>query len=230
MLGSFPRPLNAAVIGASGGIGAAFCTHLEAHGAALHRFSRSEGSIDITDEASIAAAADSITEPLHLVIVASGFLSHETLQPEKALRDLSMAAMQEVFAVNAFGPALVAKHFIPKLARDEKAVFAALSAKVGSISDNALGGWYSYRASKAALNMLLKNTAIETARRHKHAAVIGLHPGTVATSLSGPFSGNVSHDIFTPEDATARMLSVIDGITPAQSGGLFSYDGKEIDP
>lgn len=230
MLDSFPQTLNAAIIGASGGIGSAFIEHLGPRCTNLFTFSRSDGSIDITDESSVKAAADSITAPLHLVIVASGLLSHDSLKPEKALRDLSMDAMQEVFTINAFGPALVMKHFIPKLAREEKAVFAALSAKVGSISDNALGGWHAYRASKAALNMLIKNAAIETARKYKQASVIGLHPGTVQTTLSNPFSSNVSHDIFTPKDATARMLDVMNNATPDMSGGLYAYDGKEIKP
>lgn len=228
MLDSFPQNLNAAIIGASGGIGSAFAEHLKPRCANLYTLSRAD--MNIADEKSIAAAAEKIKAPLHLIIVATGVLHTDTFGPEKSLRDLGMDNMRKVFEINTFGPALLLKHFLPKIPKDEKSVFAALSAKVGSISDNGIGGWHSYRASKAALNMMIKGAAIETARRYKMASIIGLHPGTVATNLSAPFRGNVQHDIFTPAQSASMMLDVINEITPEQSGRLFAYDGKEIAP
>ena len=137
--------------------------------------------------------------------------------------------MQRSFAVNAIGPALAAKHFLPLLAEDRKSVFAALSARVGSISDNSLGGWHAYRASKAALNMILRNLAIELARRHDKAICVGLHPGTVDTGLSSPFQGSVPPGrLFSPAEAAGHLLKVVDGLSPADSGGHFAWDGRRI--
>ena len=202
-MNSFNQPVNAAVIGASGGIGGAFVDALAAspNVARVAAFSRARRSfadpkitahgIDLEDEASIEAAARAAEEiggRYHLVIVATGILHGPGgLQPEKTWRALDAAAMDRVFRLNTVGPALVAKHFLPLLAKDDKAVFAALSARVGSIGDNSLGGWHAYRASKAALNMLLKNFAIELARRNAGALCVGLHPGTVDTGPSSTF-------------------------------------------
>ena len=189
ILSNFKQPINAVVVGASGGIGSAFVTHLKNQNniAQVYEFSRSGNGFDLTNEESIKSAADKIIDrTIHIIIIATGYLG---LAPEKSLKDLSLSSCQDIFTVNSFGPAMVMKYFAPKMVRDERAVMAALSARVGSISDNHLGGWYAYRASKAALNMFIKTTAIEMARTHKHASVIGLHPGTVDTNLSKPFQG-----------------------------------------
>ena len=230
----------AVVIGASGGIGRALTRQIVATGrfGAVHALSRSgddaplgaiDGRIDLEDEASIAAAAARLETAPRLVIVASGRLHGRGLTPEKALRMLDPAAMHQAFAVNTIGPALVAKHFTPLFQREGRSVFAALSARVGSISDNRLGGWHSYRASKAALNMLIATIAIELARTRPAALCVGLHPGTVDTGLSKPFQGGVPGErLFTAAHSAAALLQVIDGLTPPDSGGLFAWDGARI--
>ena len=233
-LPSLKSPFSAAIIGASGGIGAAFKKHLEDAGQVtqVYGFSRASG-FDLRDEESIRAAANEIQESggVDLVIVATGLLHDGALQPEKALRDFDAQNFQDVFAVNTTGPAMVMKHFLPLLPKDRKGVFAALSARVGSISDNYLGGWAAYRASKTALNMVIKNAAIETARRYKEAVIVGLHPGTVDTNLSAPFQRNVSGaKLLAPENSTAQMLRVLDGLTPQDSGKVFDYNGEEVLP
>ncbi|HEX8387840.1 MAG TPA: SDR family NAD(P)-dependent oxidoreductase, partial [Sphingomonas sp.] len=150
---------------------------------------------------------------------------------EKAMRDLDADWLQRNFLVNAVGPALVAKHFLPLLPRARRAVFAALSARVGSISDNNLGGWYGYRASKAALNQLIRTLAIEERRRNPQAVVVALHPGTVDTDLSRPFQGNVQPGrLFAPDRAAVQLLDVLDGLKPVDSGRLFDWEGKQITP
>lgn len=228
---------RAVVIGTSGGIGSALVERLSARGSLVHGLSRAAISpadrIELADEASIAAAAARIGRdgPVDLVLVASGLLHGEGLEPEKSLRDLSPEAFARAFAVNATGPVLVAKHFLPLLPRRGRAAFAALSARVGSITDNRLGGWYSYRASKAALNMLIKTLAIELARTRPEAVCVGLHPGTVATGLSKPFQKGVNADkLFTPAYSANQLLGVLDRLTPAESGGLFAWDGEAIAP
>ncbi len=233
---SFDAPFDAVVIGASGGIGAAVCSLLQESKRVGHilALSRSDpaNNIDLADEASIAAAAGRAAQlpNLRLVFVATGLLHDgDDLQPEKALRALDPAAMARNFAVNAIGPALVLKHFAPLLPRQGKAVFAAISARVGSISDNRLGGWYSYRASKAALNMLLRTAAIELGRTRKELVVLGLHPGTVDTGLSKPFQSNVSEGkLFTPEQSARYLLEVIDGVTPEHSGRVLAWDAQTV--
>ncbi len=229
------------VVGASGGIGAALVTALREHdsGAQIFAASRSGAHVagaealqlDSTNEDSIAAAAAAIGAPLDAVIVATGTLHSANYQPEKSWRELNGAALGDVFAINAIGPALVAKHFLPLLAKDQRAVFAALSARVGSISDNRLGGWYAYRASKAALNMLLKSLAIELARRNRNGIVLGLHPGTVDTQLSAPFQRGVPEGkLFTPAYSAARLLTLIHRATPEHSGQCLAWDGQLIEP
>lgn len=162
-------------------------------------------------------------------MVATGFLYDEHVSPEKTIRDINMDHFREVFSVNTYGPALLAKYFLPRHQRDRKSVFACLSARVGSISDNRLGGWFAYRASKAALNMILKNAAIEMARRSKKACIIGLHPGTVDTTLSKPFQRQVQEGkLFTPEYSSVCLLKVINDVEPEQSGKVFAWDGKEV--
>jgi NAD(P)-dependent dehydrogenase (short-subunit alcohol dehydrogenase family) len=244
-LSSFAADMNVAVIGASGGIGRALTTGLAGSDsvARIIATSRSgavpEGAkvepqrLDLEDEATIARAAEAASaggRSLDLVIVASGILyAGDGLRPEKTWRALERATLERVHRINTVGPALVAKHFLPLLARDGKSVFAALSARVGSISDNRLGGWHAYRASKAALNMLLRNFAIELARRNPRAICVGLHPGTVDTRLSAPFQANVPDDrLFTPAFAAARLLQVIDRLGAGDSGGVFAWDGALI--
>ncbi len=226
---------SAVVIGASGGIGGAIADALEASGrhAQVHRLSRSAGAelaIDLEDEASIAAQAARVglgPAPT-LVVVASGVLHHRE-KPERTYKALSPDHLLRDYRVNAVGPALVAKHFLPLMPRDRRVVFTALSARVGSISDNRLGGWHSYRASKAALNMILQNLAIELARSHPLAVVAGLHPGTVDTALSAPFQQGVTPEkLFDPAFSAQRLLAVLDRLTPADSGGVFAWDGARI--
>jgi len=227
---------SAVIIGARGGIGSALANALEkdknyAQILRLHR--ESSPPLDILDEASIAAAATSLSAthpPISLVIVAIGLLHSEQKGPEKSLRELEPNWMIENFRINAVGPALVAKHFLPIMAKQGPICFAALSARVGSISDNRLGGWHSYRASKSALNMLIRNIAIEWQRKNPQSVVVGLHPGTVETSLSAPFKGNPAHERFTPSRAAGNMLSVLHGLKPEQSGQIFAYDGSLVEP
>ena len=226
--------MRAVVIGSSGGIGAALVDALREEDADVHAFARSftgGGRLDLTDEASIAAAAAQVSPGVDLVFVATGLLHDGERGPEKAWRDLDGEWLRRNFLVNAIGPALVAKHFLPLLPRDRRGVFAALSARVGSISDNKLGGWYGYRASKAALNQLIRTLAVEERRRNPSGIVVALHPGTVDTGLSKPFQGNVQPGrLFAPDRAAVQLLDVIDGLKPVDSGKLFDWEGKEVSP
>ncbi|MGB5163719.1 MAG: SDR family NAD(P)-dependent oxidoreductase [Woeseiaceae bacterium] len=245
LLPSLTPGSNVAVIGASGGIGRAFTELLGADSAVakVHAFARSPVSfdsgvvassvLDFADEASVRQAAETATQdgPLDLVIVATGILHRDPdIRPEKTMRELDSAALAEVFAVNTIGPALVAKHFLPTLRRGAKTVFAALSARVGSITDNRLGGWASYRMSKAALNMMLRTMAIEQARLRPDSILVALHPGTVDTGLSAPFQTRVPDGkLFTPHYSASRLLEVLDQLQAADSGGFFAYDGSRIE-
>lgn len=227
---------RAVVVGASGGIGAALADKLEESGTDVQRLSRSAqgaGYLDLEDEQTIAEAAQRIGEsgPVDLVLVATGLLHGERAGPEKDWRQLDPEMLARNFAINATGPALVAKHFLPLLPDEGRAGFAALAARVGSIGDNRLGGWYSYRASKAALVMLMRTFSVELARKKPDAFCVALHPGTVDTSLSEPFQRNVpAGKLFTPKFSATRLLDVLGGIGPEQSGRQFAWDGKEILP
>ncbi len=239
-----PSPLRAAVFGATGGIGRALCALLAADPqfGAIHAGARRSQdkhgdklapfTFDLKDETTIQNAAAEIgaSGPLDLVIVATGLLHDgDQMQPEKTWRDFSPEAFAQAFAINATGPALIAKHFLPLLARDRRSVFASLSARVGSIEDNRLGGWASYRASKAALHQIVRTCAIELARRNPSAVCVTLHPGTVDTDLSRPFQrGIATEKIFAPAVSARRLLHVIAGLTPAHSGQAFAWDGSRI--
>lgn len=226
---SLPEGFRALVIGASGGIGSAFVDALRADPRcggvdALHR--RSIPPIDFADEDSIAAAAQAFADRrFHLVINAAGVLHRDGFMPEKKLADVNQAQLAATFQANTFGPALLIRHFAPRLDR-QRGVMAMLSAKVGSIGDNRLGGWLSYRASKAALNMVVKTAAIELARTAPNAVLVALHPGTVDTALSAPFRG--AQIGRSPALAAAQMLAVLDGLTPADSGAFVAYDGERL--
>ena len=241
---NFENDLRCIVVGSSGGIGAALVEQLvnspqvaSVHG--LSRTGRSHPStkvanlsFDFTDEDSLIAAAQTLQEvgPFDLILIATGLLQGEGISPEKNLRALSHESLAKSYEVNVIGPAMSAKYLAPLLRRDKKAVFAALSARVGSISDNRLGGWYAYRASKAALNMILKTLALETQRRFKNQLIIGLHPGTVDTALSKPFQGNVPEGkLFTPAFSAEQLLGVIDKLSEKDSGFLFDWAGEKIE-
>lgn len=220
--------MTAAVIGATGGIGAALADALGSTGRPPIRLGRSTSpALDLLDEASIAASAAFCGPGLRLVIDATGFLHGGGFEPEKTFRQLDPAHLAHSFAVNATGPALLMKHFLPLLARDGRAVFATLSARVGSISDNQLGGWYAYRAAKAALNQLVHTAAIELARTRRGALCVALHPGTVDTALSEPFAKS-GLDLQTPAQSAAKLLAVIDSLTPEQNGLLLDHNGLRI--
>ncbi len=234
-----------AVFGSSGAIGRAL-TNQAAQlypGATLYAFSRqpqcfsSPGiqahTIDYGSEQAIATAINLASEtfPLGMVIVANGILHDDHTAPEKCLRDLSADSFHHTLSINTVLPAIIAKYALPKLDKKSPSLFAALSARVGSISDNQLGGWYSYRVSKAALNMLIKTAAIETARRNQQAIVVGLHPGTVDSYLSRPFQKNVPKGkLFTPAYAAEKLLAVCARLTPDDSGKCFAWDGQEVAP
>ena len=228
---SLPDGYRALVIGHTGAIGSALLHNLQADprcALALGVGRRSDPAIDLTDEASVARAAAQLRAqgPFHCIIHAAGVLHTPQFQPEKRLAQLNYAQLEATFRANTFGPALVLAHFAPLLARHERSVLAMLSAKVGSIGDNRLGGWYSYRASKAALNMLLKTAAIEVARSHPRATLVALHPGTVDSALSAPFNGAAIGR--SPMDAAADLLRVLDSLRPEDTGSFYAYSGERL--
>ncbi|WP_426019883.1 SDR family NAD(P)-dependent oxidoreductase [Brevundimonas sp. DWR2-3-1b1] len=231
---------SAVVIGATGGIGRAMVERIVSGGAfeTVWAVSRSGADVagaqglaaDLENEASLASAAEQIGQGAAptLIVLATGVL-HDGFQPERSLRQLDADHMLRDYRINAIGPALAAKHLLPLMPRDRRAVFAALSARVGSIGDNRLGGWHAYRASKAALNMILRNLAIEMGRSHPQAVIAGLHPGTVDTGLSAPFQKGVAEGrLFTADHSAERLLAVLSDLTPADSGGVFAWDGARI--
>lgn len=224
--------MKALVIGSSGGIGRAMTNRLRGDDRFenVATLSRSADGLDITDEASVAAAAHRMSQmhgTFDLIINATGALTIDGVGPEKTIRAIDPDAMMRQFLVNAVGPALLLKHFHALLPRHSRSVFASLSARVGSIGDNRLGGWISYRAAKAAQNQIIKTAAIEIARTHPGAIVVALHPGTVATELSKTFTHG--HQIMTPEVAAEKLLGVIEGLGPAQTGRFFSYDRSPVE-
>jgi NAD(P)-dependent dehydrogenase (short-subunit alcohol dehydrogenase family) len=224
---------TAIIVGANGGIGAALAAELAQRGEVFALSRSSKPAIQLLDESSISGAASELAQSgvsPRLIVVATGVLHKDSKGPEKALRELDPEWMIESYRLNAIGPALIAKHFLPLMPRQGRICFAVLSARVGSISDNNLGGWHSYRASKAALNMLVRNISLEWQRKNPQAIIVGLHPGTVETPLSGPFKGNPAHERFAPDKAAGQLLDVLDALNPEQSGQLFAYDGAVIAP
>lgn len=223
----------AVVVGAGGGIGSALFTALQADprfGQVLGLGRHSEPPLNLLDEASIARAAEHIGQqprPLRLVLDATGFLHGPGISPEKSWRELDPAHLAQAFALNAIGPALLMKHLLPRLAPNGPAMFATLSAKVGSIGDNHLGGWYAYRASKAALNQLVRTAAIELRRRAPQALCVAVHPGTVDTGLSAPFAKR-GLNVQAPAEAAARLLAGLQRLGLEANGGFFDPDGQPL--
>lgn len=231
-LASFPRNGVAVVFGASGGIGGALFDAIRSPGSFGHVVPFSRGTsppADLLDEASIERAVAFAADKgdLRLVIDATGFLHDDSQGPEKSWRELDPVRLTRSFALNAIGPALIMKHVLPRLPRSGKSVFATLSARVGSIGDNRLGGWYSYRASKAALNQLVRTAAVELARRSSQALCVALHPGTVATTLSAPFAAT-GLEVHPPQAAARHLLTVVDQLAADANGGFFDWRGQPV--
>lgn len=223
---------RALVLGASGGIGSAFTAALrtDLRCAAVEEVSRSRDGFDITDEASVAAAAVRFSEAelrFDLILCATGALVIDGKGPEKTIKAINAGAMAAQFSLNAIGPALALKHFSPLLASEGKSVFATLSARVGSIGDNRLGGWISYRSAKAALNQITRTAAIEIARQRPASIVVAMHPGSVDTGFSGGFAKG--HERISAGESVSMMLSALDRLQTSQSGGFFAYDGQPIE-
>ena len=216
---------KALVLGATGGIGQAIVADLTAQGVDVTGLSRADG-LDVTDPAAVDRVLGAEEGPFDLVFVAIGVLAPPGGAPEKALSAIDADAMAQVLAVNAIGPALILQHAARLLPKDRRGVVAVLSARVGSIGDNRIGGWYTYRASKAALNQIVHGAAIELGRSHKQSVCVALHPGTVATPFTADYAGR--HKTVPAEEAAANLLAVIDGLTPDQTGGFFDYAGKTI--
>jgi NAD(P)-dependent dehydrogenase (short-subunit alcohol dehydrogenase family) len=246
---TIPEGLHIVVVGASGGIGQALIDQLlrDVGVAKVYGLSRKNYQpklltssdspsaiyehlvVDYEDEATIEYAAGQLTQPIDRVIVATGFLHDESIRPEKTFKQVTSDKLLHNMLVNVVGPSLIAKHFLPALRSDRKTVFAALSARVGSISDNQLGGWYSYRASKAALNMMIKTFSVELKRVQPQTVIVGLHPGTVDTGLSKPFQRNVApNKLFAREHSAGCLLNVIEKLTLDDSGYCFAWDGQRI--
>lgn len=217
---------RALVIGASGGIGRALSEAFASQGWQVTGLSRSANGLDVTREASISEHLGALEGTFQRIVIATGALEIDRHAPEKALKHLSAAGMAAQFALNTIGPALVMKHAVRLLPREEASVLAALSARVGSIGDNRAGGWHSYRASKAALNQIMRGAAIELARSHRQAVCVALHPGTVATPFTEKYLGR--HPAVPPGEAAVNLLSVMDGLRPEQSGLFFDWAGKSV--
>lgn len=214
------------ILGASGGIGSAVAQACAARGDHVTKLSRATDGFDITDEKSVAEHLRALPGPFNLVFVATGALEINGCEPEKTIRSIRAAAMLDQFALNAVGPALVLSHAARLLPRDTPSVFAVLSARVGSIGDNRLGGWISYRSAKAAVNQIVRTTSIELARTHPKAAIVALHPGTVQTAFTEKYLGR--HPSVPADEAAQNLLNVIDGLSAKDSGSFHDWAGKEV--
>jgi len=226
---SLPEGYASIVIGASGGIGSAIAEAIrhDPRAGEIVGLSRSDDGLEVEKEWTVKAHAANLAErTFHLMVCATGALTIDGHGPEKAIRQIDHDVMAKQFSTNAIGPAIVLKHFIPLLPRKERSLFVVLSARVGSIGDNRLGGWISYRSAKAALNQIVKTTSIELSRTKPHAILVAIHPGTIATTLTEPFSSG--HERRTPDGASRLILQTMDGLTAAQNGGFFAYDGSAI--
>ena len=218
---------NVLLIGHSGGIGSALQSALWNRGTSVTALSRSTDGLDITSEDSVIDACAALEpQSFDAVIIASGALDINGAQPEKSLSQLTPEAMIDQFKVNTIGPALVLKHTRRVLVKDRRSLVVALSARVGSIGDNRLGGWYSYRSAKAALNQIIRSSAIELARTHPQAVCIALHPGTVRTNFTRKYLGR--HPAVDPQEAAANLLQLLGGLTAGDSGQFFDWSGKNI--
>ncbi len=217
---------NALIIGASGGIGRALSAQLQVQGVEVARLSRSVDGFDLSVPDKAEQILEALPGPFDAVIVATGALEIDGATPEKSMRAVSAHAMMDQFALNAVGPALVLKQAYRLLPRDRRSVIAVLSARVGSIADNRLGGWVSYRAAKAAVNQIVHTAAIELARTHKQAICVALHPGTVKTAFTQKYLGR--HPAVEPEAAAQNLLAVIAGLSPADTGGFYDWAGKRV--
>lgn len=218
--------MRALVFGASGGIGSAICAQLQGDGWDVTRLSRSVDGFDVGNPASVDRVLDQLTGPFDLIFVALGILAPLWGTPEKNLSAIKSDDMARVFSVNTIGPALILRHAARLLPKDGRGVVAVLSARVGSIGDNEIGGWYSYRASKAALNQIVHGAAIELSRSHKQSVCVALHPGTVETPFTASYAGR--HPTVPAQEAAQNLLSVLDGLDPTQTGGFYDYAGQEI--
>lgn len=234
------QPITACLFGASGGIGGALldrlvadpsigCIHAGARTPLAPRAKVQPFPFALDDEASLAQAAQIIKggDAPRLILIATGILHEGSIRPEKSWRMQQADHYARMFAINATGPALIGKHMLPLLPRSGRAVFAVLSARVGSIEDNRLGGWHAYRASKAALNQIVRTFSTELARHNPDALAVTLHPGTVETALSAPFRSGAPR-LFTPDQSAGHLLKVLSGLSPKDSGGLFAWDGQRI--
>jgi NAD(P)-dependent dehydrogenase (short-subunit alcohol dehydrogenase family) len=216
---------RALVIGASGGIGGALATELAARGQMVTRVSRRDQGIDITDQNSVDLVLGALDPPFTTVIVATGILAAEGQHPEKSLIEIDGPSMLATLAANTLGPALILRHLPRLLPREGRSVTAVLTARVGSIGDNHLGGWYSYRASKAAANQIVRTASIEIARKRPEAVVVAMHPGTVDTQFTSAYPG---HRKTAPQAAARQVIDVIWGLAPGDNGGFFDYSGAQV--
>lgn len=217
--------MRSLVLGASGGIGGAMVAALRARGEVVGLSRRADG-LEVTQEASVAQALGALEGPFDLILVATGALVIDGSGPEKSLKAVTAAALAAQFAVNAIGPALMMKHALRLMPRDRVAKLAVLSARVGSIGDNGLGGWYGYRAAKAALNQLVRTASVEATRTHPQSVLVALHPGTVATALAP--AQRAGHPAVPPAEAAAHLLAVLDRLGPADTGGFFDWRGEVV--
>jgi NAD(P)-dependent dehydrogenase (short-subunit alcohol dehydrogenase family) len=218
--------MRALILGSSGGIGSAVVRQLRTQGADVIELSRRGNGLDLTDQQSVERAAASLQGEFDLIFNATGALQIDGHRPEKTLNAIDAEAMSKQFALNAIGVALALRYFSPALRSKERAVFASLSARVGSIGDNRLGGWISYRAAKAAQNQIVRTAAVEIARKRPNAVVVVLHPGTVETGLSAAYATH--HPTISPEQSAAALLGVMSRLTAADTGTFWDWKGEEV--